>query len=175
LARTVLVREGGPLVDTIVDSLDRGTKLLVTLRSGKVYVGAVSMTLNRLRQPGSLRLIVDKSGYRDAETKNVSLDVPYDRTHAQMRDELNAKYDEMIRRELTNTYSFTELSDHARREGIADAMVEAIYRRALHREDLERLAAMFSIVIPIAEITTLAPHDDAVFKRFESHSKSGPT
>lgn len=91
-ARVAIRDYGNELEDLLVRSLDRRAPVMLTLGSGKVYVGFVTRSLNPDVERRFVRLLPSLSGYRSKEDHQLSFTTFYDIVHEQAQNPASDLY-----------------------------------------------------------------------------------
>lgn len=137
-------------------ALETQEAVSVTLSTNKVYVGRVNTSFNPVRGVESIRLALKKSGYRDAITHELNLNVDYDQTHEKINKRLNEAYDRIIAGVLEAQ------PDDATQQKV----MKLVYERSASDAEIKRLAHTFEVVIMASEIVSVAPFDPDLYQDF---------
>ncbi len=126
--------------------------LMVTLKSGKVYLGKVMNSINPVRNVESIRLALHSSGHRNKETHGLVLDVDYAKTHKGIRDAVEAQYTEAIK-------EYLEANKRASIDDVEKVVFGSIDTSAMG-------VVNFETVIRASEIQTISPFDPDIYKEY---------
>lgn len=129
-----------------------GTRRLVsvTVSNGKVYIGRVRTAPNPAFDTESIDLVVSRSGHRDPETQNMTIDIDYDKTLEEMRNDLR---DQFIA-ELSDVYAQNPEADD-------DVLLGMARRRASRARGIRA----FEIVIPIEQVRSVNFFEEEIYRR----------
>lgn len=156
----IIQRKGDPFEQMMFDHLQAQDLVLVSLKSNKVYVGRVEMSLNPARGVNSIRLVLSKSGYRDPVDHQVHLNVDYDKTHARIRDQIRARYAEAIDEYLSSR---------------PKANYFDVTRALFGKLDVDLLGTLnFEVVILASEIQSVSPFDPDIFRDYFDDTRTKP-
>lgn len=141
-----------PLEMTLLDFLSTQDLLMVTLKSGKVYIGRVVTSINPTRNVESIRLALHSSGYRDRHSHKLTIDVRYADTHAEIIERVKTNYRQAIQKYLAEN---------------ADADVAKLEEDVYGSVDMSELGvANFETVIRISEVQSLSPFDPGIYYKY---------
>lgn len=146
---------GDALEQMLFRALETQEAVSVTLKTNKVYVGRVNTSFNPIRGVESIRLSLEKSGYRDAETLAMTLNVHYDRTHEKIGERINEAYEKIIQRVLAEKPDATE-----------EEVIRLVRERSAGNAEIRRLAHTFEVVVMASEIVSVAPFDPELYQNF---------
>lgn len=139
---------GDPVEEFLRDSLENQDPVMVTLRSGKVYVGRVYSSVNPAHPVESVRLSLIRSGYRDSARNDLHFTVDYeDAPHSRIRGALLRSYESLVANLVKNRPA-------------ADAL--EVFQRVYGKPHDEELI-YYEVVVPAKEIVSLMPFDSQVF------------
>lgn len=136
-------------------ALETQEAVAITLKTNKVYVGRVNTSFNPIRGVESIRLSLDKSGYRDPETHELKLNVDYAKTHADINERLNRVYERIIQRVM---------QEHP--DAAAEEIGRLVRAYSQGNRDISALAHTFEVVVIASEIVTVAPFDPELYRNF---------
>lgn len=136
-------------------ALETQEAVSVTLKTNKVYVGRVNTSFNPIRGVESIRLSLDKSGYRNAETHELTLNVDYAQTHEEINKSLNRAYEQIIQKVMKEAPDATQ-----------DQIIRLVYERSEGSTEIRKLAHNFEVVLMASEIVSVAPFDPELYHDF---------
>lgn len=118
-------RKRDPLELLLRESLGEGHIIAVTLKTGKVYIGKLTTNLNPAFAVESIRLLLSRSGHRDTDTQKLTIDVDYEKTHANTREAVTEEFRQRLG-EVVEEYPNTSDEELARlaRERVTTANIQ---------------------------------------------------
>lgn len=155
IRRRYIGASGDAFEQMLFRALETQTAVSVTLKTNKVYVGRVSTSFNPVRGVESIRLSLDKSGYRDAETHELKLNVDYVQTHETINRRLNRVYEGIIQNVMRTHPDAT-----------AEEIGRLVRERSEGNREIRELAHTFEVVVMAAEIVSAAPFDPELYRAF---------
>lgn len=138
-----------PLELILMESLRSQTPVSVTLKTAKVYVGRVESIVDPSQALRSIRLVLERSGYRHSDTQKLVLDIDYAKTHAELLNAIEQSYVKKIR-------SYIAANPEADEDEIFRAVYGRIDTTAPEIED-------FRAVLMVSEIVSVSPFDPSLF------------
>lgn len=161
IRRRYINASGDAFEQMLFRALETQEAVSVTLSTNKVYVGRVNTSFNLVRGVESIRLRLEKSGYRDAETHELTLNIDYAQTHQDISERLNKVYEQIIQNVMKEQPDATQAK-----------IVRLVYERSESDAEIRSLAHNFEVVIMASEIVSVAPFDPELFKSyFEKRAK----
>lgn len=145
-----ILRKRDPLELLLRTALGRSQTIAITLKNNKVYIGRITANLNPAFDIESIHVILQRSGHRDPVTQKLTIDVDYDKTHTEIREEIEETfYRRVIEAVEKNPKAASETID------------------ALARERMEeyRQIQNYEIVILASEIVSVNYFDLALYKK----------
>ena len=136
-------------------ALETQEAVSVTLKTGKVYVGRVNTSFNPVRGIESIRLTLEKSGYRNADTQELILNVHYDRTHEKIAKRINEVYEKIIQSVLAEQPDATE-----------EEVIRLVRERSKNVAEIRRLAHTFEVVVIASEIVSVATFNPELYQNY---------
>ena len=153
--RRQILRAGDPFEITLFELLQTQKLVAVTLESGKVYVGRVTMSVNPARQVESVRLRLVLGGYREPVTHALHPNVDYAKTHAEMGERIEALYEEAVDDLL-----------RARLDAREEEVARLAYQRVSDLPEMDTLARNFEVVLMAREVVSLSPFEPDIFEGY---------
>lgn len=153
-----ITKRNDPMEIFLNQALRSGGYILVTLTSGKVYVGSVIRDLNPIYALASVELELFRSGYRSDADHKVNFTTDYDAVEKSIKKE-------------TENVSFQILERMVRNKKIreSDKIINAVLENLHNDERIKELALQRVIVIPYREIQSVHPYSQKVF---DAHQKA---
>ena len=145
IVRRQIFQAGDPLEITLIRHLETQALLSVTLRSGKVYIGRITTSINPAKRVESVRLRLVRSGYRDEKTHEVTLNVDYEATHERVQARIEEIYAQMVDRVILERPDMSEVE-----------VIAEVYRRVPRLGEIAALAHDFEVVIMAREIVSVS-------------------
>ena len=159
--RRYINASGDAFEQMLFRALETQEAVSVTLSTNKVYVGRVITSFNLVRGVESIRLSLDQSGYRDAETHELTLNIDYADTHQKISKRLKEVYEQIIQNVMKEQPDATQAE-----------IVRLVYERSASDAEIRSLAHNFEVIIMASEIVSVAPFDPGLFKSyFEKRAK----
>lgn len=117
--KRVIIRKADPLENLLRKALAETKLVLVTMKSEKVYIGYVARNLNPAYPLESVGIIPVFSGYRDATTKQMHLEVNYESVRERLKAETDRK-----RRAVLEEFRSKLIEEAKKQEGLDEKQIQ---------------------------------------------------
>lgn len=160
--------------------------IMVTMKSGKVYIGFVSIPSNPAAQTRTIGLFPVVSGYREEQTHKLILTTYYADALARIDeqiDTLKGERDEIVQQQATIKAKLEKLKDDKREEQrTAEDEYERLEEQAREKQqkldDLASVVNDFFIALPVGEVASVHIYRDIVQREYflpkPEHAPEGP-
>lgn len=155
IRRRYINASGDAFEQMLFRALETQEAISVTLKTNKVYVGRVNTSFNPIRGVESIRLSLDKSGYRHPETHELKLNVDYAQTHEDISKRINEIYVWIIQ---------SVMRTHP--DATAEELKRLVRERSEGDKEIKDLAHTFEVVLMASEIVSVAPFDPELYRNF---------
>lgn len=139
----IIADRNDPMELFLRTSMGDAKLVMLTVSSGKIYIGWITSNINPAFTVKSIRIIPFLSGYRDDKTKKVRFTTLYYEMYSKMEEEIRA-----------------ELSDAQGESLSEDALNEAVGRELDKRRD------DFQIAFPMDDIKSIGTFEMEVFNKY---------
>lgn len=136
-------------------ALETQETVSITLKSNKVYIGRIATSFNLVKGVESIRLSLEKSGYRKADTHELNLNVDYAKTHIKINERIDTIYEAIIQ----------DVMEGHPESGLTSIMAK-VYEEAEGNNELRTLTHNFEVVLIASEIVSIAPFDPELFDAY---------
>ncbi|GAB4119168.1 MAG: hypothetical protein Tsb0027_13180 [Wenzhouxiangellaceae bacterium] len=161
---TVIKTKGEPLELFLRKALGNEFPIMITLTSGKVYVGRVIKLFNPTYDIKHIELLMEKSGYRNDVNQTVSLDTNYDEIYTEIVSAAERRLTNLTKNRVLGSLDKTNNEDQVR------ALIIEAYNEVVRQQDYNKkiiaeakMEHQLVCILPINRVTIVHPYNDAIY------------
>lgn len=164
-AKRILVEQGGIFEQLVERAMSNSRTVLITLKSGKVYVGFVISSIEPGSKEKNIHILPTKSGYRESDKHRVVFTTNYARVYQEINKD----------KAINNGKLMTILAQLEEQEETHNKDKETLEQQAqLLKKDLLMLTEsekLFGVILPISDINTMTIYIPDIHERYFPHAE----